>query len=247
LWTIKTALLSTLRDLIDTQTWSDRSCGPSRRDDKVRHVVLDFHAPSSRLVLEEVAKPRVRTRLHKIALLYTGSDATAEDLVAEALARACDPDRAPWSPEKSPFLTHMTFVIRKTWYRSMRKASVQLEILDGGIAQDERTVSPEPRADDELHRRRELALHEAILEEVVTEIEDEFPLVRPICELGVQGVEEPAEQAKELARPVEEIYRAIKALKRHARQARADRDQREQRRMASVRAQAVPRKTEVSS
>ena len=108
-------------------------------------------------------------------------------------------------------------------------------------------MSPEPRADDELHRRRELALHGAILKEVVAEIEDEFPLVRPICELEVRGVEEPAEQAKELARPVEEIYRAIKALKRHARQARADRDRREEQRMASLRVQAVPRKTEVTS
>jgi hypothetical protein len=209
--------------------------------------VLDVHAPSSRLVVEAFGKPGVRDRLLLIAGWSTASAANAEDLVSEALARALDPDDAPWVPGKYTFLTHMTFVIRQTWAQSLRKASAQRELLDGGIAQDETTASPEPRADDELDRRRELARRKALLDEVVIALETEYPLVRAISELGARGIEEPAAQAKELARSVDEVYRAHETLNRHARRALADWDRSEERRMASVRAQAVPGRKEVGS
>jgi DNA-directed RNA polymerase specialized sigma24 family protein len=211
--------------------------------DSVRLAVLDADASSSLRVLVELERPTLRQRLHRIALWSTGSDAAAEDLVADALVRVLDPDDVPWIPEKGTFLAHMTFVMRQVWDRVMRKASAKREILHDGLAQDETFPSPAPSADDELDLRRALAIRRSLLDDVVAAIEHDHPLARPICELGAQGVEEPAEQALILDCPVQAIYDAFVILKRHARRAFDERDRTERRRMMS--AQAAATKKEV--
>ncbi len=205
--------------------------------------MLDVDAPSSRLAIAELEKPTVRERLHKIALWSTSSNAAAEDLVADALVRVLDPDDVPWIADKRTFLSHMTYVMRQTWDEAMRRCAAQREILDGGLAQDKTTASTEPPADDELHRRRSLAVWQSLLEEVVTTIEADHPLARPICELAAQGTDEAADQARALACPVEKIYSAIATLKWHARRAYDEWNRSEQRRMTSARAS---RKKEVA-
>jgi DNA-directed RNA polymerase specialized sigma24 family protein len=60
--------------------------------------MLHVRAPSSQRPILELEKPKVRNVLHRIALTRTRSHAAAEDLVADALVRALDPEDAPWEP-----------------------------------------------------------------------------------------------------------------------------------------------------
>ncbi len=178
-------------------------------------LVLDPHAPSSLLALAEWKDKLVRSRLARIAEWSTKSESEAEDLVMNALVRVLDPDDAPWVPPRPTFLAHMAFVMRQVWDQQMRKASAQREILDAGVAADERTASPTPRADDELERLREIGLWQRLLEEVLAKIGDKYPLTRQICDLAARGIEDPAEQAQSIGCDVEKIYRALETLQYH--------------------------------
>jgi DNA-directed RNA polymerase specialized sigma24 family protein len=200
--------------------------------------VLDVDAPSSQRAIAELEKPTMRQRLHRIALWTTGSDAAAEDLVEDALVRVLDPDDAPWLPEKTTFLRHLNFVMTRVWSREMRKASAHREILDGGLAHDETHPSHAPPVDDELDGLRAIAVRQSLLDEVVAAIESKTPLARPICELGAQGIEEPAEQARMLDCSVQAIYDTLKILKRHAKSALDEWDRTERRRMMAAQATA---------
>jgi DNA-directed RNA polymerase specialized sigma24 family protein len=214
-------------------------CDATVHRDNVRLAVVDANAPSSLRALAELEKPTMRQRLHRIALWSTGADAAAEDLVADALIRVLDPDDVPWIPEKSTFLTHMSFVMRQVWDRVMRKAGAQREVLDAGLTHDEAPPSEAPSVDDELDHHRANAIRRSLLDDVVAAIEGETPLVRRICELGAQGIEEPAEQARMLDCPVQAIYDALAVLKRHARAALDEWGRAERRRMMSARAVAA--------
>jgi DNA-directed RNA polymerase specialized sigma24 family protein len=222
--------------------------------------VLDLGAPSSQRAIIELEKPMMRKRLHEAALKRTESDAAAEDLIEDALVRVLDPDDLPWDHEKHTFEGHMRFAMKRTWADRLRQASVAREIPAGAVGYDERAegdddspdedkearANADPRADDELDRRRALARRDALLEEVVASLEPEHPLVRPICELGGRGIDSPSEQARQLGCPVEAIYEAMATLKRHAQKALADWDRAERRRMmmaqASAKAPAVEKK-----
>jgi DNA-directed RNA polymerase specialized sigma24 family protein len=216
--------------------------------------VLDLGAPSSQRAIIELEKPMMRERLHWIALKRTESDAAADDLIEDTLVRVLDPDDLPWNHEQYTFVGHMKFAMRRTWADKLRQASVQREIPAGAVGYDEATgegdgESPDedkearpnadPRADDELDRMRAAARRDALLEEVVASLEPDYPLVRPLCELGGRGIDSPSEQARQLGCPVEAIYEAMATLKRHAQKALADWDRAERRRMMMARATAT--------
>jgi DNA-directed RNA polymerase specialized sigma24 family protein len=193
--------------------------------------VLDFKAPTSQRAILELEKPKVRGKLHKIALVRTTSHAPAEDLVQSALLRVLDPEDAPWDPSQGSFVRHMKLVIRQTWGRQVRRASVQREVRDGGVKAEEGTASKGDLADEEVEHLRWLRQRASLLDEVVTTLEAEHPLVRPICELGAQGIESPAEQAQKLGCSVQTVYDAFATLKRYARKALTDWDRAERRRI----------------
>ncbi len=208
--------------------------------------MLDLGAPSSQRAILELEEPMVRERLHQIALSRTASDAAAEDLVEDALVRVLDPDDSPWDPGQYPFVRHMNFVMRQTWAQHMRRASTRREVLDGGLTGEESTPGELARADDELDGFRGLALRASLLEEVVSTLEHDHPLVRPICELGAQGIESPSEQAERLGCAVQTVYDTFATLKRHARKALMDWDRAERRRMMVAQAAATAPATETA-
>jgi hypothetical protein len=184
-------------------------------------------------------------RLRAIALWFTEKDtweAGAKDLVEDALVEVMDPERMPW--ERGAFLTHMTFVMRHVWHTKKRLLVSRTEVVDSEIAKDENTLSKEPRADDELHRRRKYGVWRELGQKLVAKIADKYPRAVQVFELAAKGIEEPAEQAEALSCPVEEIYEAMGVLKRYGRGLREEWEQEEERRMKEAHERAMKKRAE---
>jgi DNA-directed RNA polymerase specialized sigma24 family protein len=206
--------------------------------------VFDPSAPSSQRALAELGKEKTRAKLVAIAKWSTGSDADAEDLVSNALLAVLDPEKAPWVSLKRTFLTHMSYVMRHVWHEDMRRARVKQEISDEGVTRDTRTVSKEPPADEELHRRRSLHVLRELGERLMAAVADPFPLAKRCYELGAAGIEDAEEQAGILGCPIKDIYEARDTLKRYARRIRDEYDEAEEHRMRELRERAAPTRME---
>jgi DNA-directed RNA polymerase specialized sigma24 family protein len=202
--------------------------------------VLDAEAPSSKLALAQLAVPGVHARLLKIAKWSTESETEAEDLVAACLARVLDPEDSPWVPAERAFLRHMTFVIRRVWYRDRRRLVAQREVIDSRIANHEHTESPEPSPDDELERRRWLAARRKLGEQALASLGDD-PIARRVIELGIEGLHGEGELAERVPCTVAEVKAALKRLERSAALAFDDWNREEQRRMATLQEQFAER------
>jgi DNA-directed RNA polymerase specialized sigma24 family protein len=198
--------------------------------------VFDADAPSSKRAMEAMRDPQVRRRLHGFARWCTGVDANAKDLVEDALLRVLDPEDAPWPSDGTPFVVHMLGVMRQQWDRQMRKLQARLEIVDTGLARDERVPSDEPGPDAEVERRRGIAVWQSLLEQVLAEIGDKHPRARALCELGARGIDDLGDQARELGCDVEEVWLLRRTLRYHGRLAMEAWEDAERRRMEGLRA-----------
>jgi DNA-directed RNA polymerase specialized sigma24 family protein len=208
--------------------------------------MYDADATSSRLAVAELSKPGVTKRLLKFAMWSTPSEAEAEDLIANTLLRVLDPQDAPWDPARGSFLKHMAYVMRQQWDRHVRKSMVQKEIVGTGLASDEHTVSREPPADDELDRRRSLAVLRTLGERLLVRVGDDVR-ARQVFDLGAQGIHEQSEQAEVLACTSNEVKDAVLRLKYHARLVREEWTDSEERRMTALRENATQKAQEGSS
>jgi hypothetical protein len=208
--------------------------------------VFDPHAASSKLALAELKKPRVEEQLVRFGKWFVHAGGDAEDLVQNALIRVLDPDDAPWVPPRPTFIGHMMYLMRWNWNTQMRRASAQREVLDAGLAANERTASPNAPADEELNRLRTLGRLQSWIETALAATGAKHPLVRPVYELGARGIDEPSEQARLLRCSVDAVLLATKTLKYHVKLARDEWDRAEERRMRDLRAAATKRKSEAT-
>jgi DNA-directed RNA polymerase specialized sigma24 family protein len=206
--------------------------------------VFDPNAPSSQRALVELGKKKIRVSLVHIARWSTGSDADAEDLVANAILAVLDPDKTPWISLKSTFLTHMSYVMRRVWNEDMRRARARYELADEDVTRDRRTVSKEPWADQELHDRRSLHLLRQLGAKLIAEIGEAFPVATKSYQLGAAGIEGAEEQAGIIGCTIEEIHEARRTLKHHARRIRDEYDQAEELRMRELRERAAAMRME---
>ncbi len=181
---------------------------------RVRLVVFDPKAPSSRSALEELAKVGVRMKLLLIARKQTRSDADAEDLIANALVLVCDADRAPWDPTAGAFIRHMAHVMRKraiedarTW--SARKVVVDSALVDGAPVPDGAPLADEAIAGQESQVRLQ-RLAAALRARVAGDAR-----ALEVLDCAGQGFEGPADQAAQLGCPIAEIREARRRLKHH--------------------------------
>jgi hypothetical protein len=195
--------------------------------------MYDTTAETSVRALAELAKPKMRDLLVRIAFLSTRSEADAEDLVAEALETVLDPVGDPWV--KGSFVNHMMYVMRHQWAERMKTWAARNVAADPAITRDENTVGTEPPADEQLHDRREYHELRSLGAQLLLEIGPKHPIAKRSFELGAQGIEDPEEQAKIIGCTVEEIYRAQDTLKRYAKRIREEHDQAEERRMRELR------------
>jgi DNA-directed RNA polymerase specialized sigma24 family protein len=210
----------------------------------VAAVVYDAEAPSSKRVVAELQRPEVRAQVYRLARWSTRSEIDAEDLVQDALVRVLDPEDAPWDPERRGFLTHMSFVMRQTWDQRGRAARARLEVITDGHAVDEQTLSREPPPDDEVERRRSLAVLRSLGERLLAAMGDD-PLGCRIFELGAtEGLYEPRELAERIPTTVEQAKSAIQRIKYHARRILDDWNMNEDRRMKGLREPATKWKQE---
>jgi DNA-directed RNA polymerase specialized sigma24 family protein len=205
--------------------------------------MLDPRAESSVRVAAELEKPNAIAKLHRIAQWSTHSEADAEDLTQDALARVLDPDDLPWVSSKMSFLTHMSFVMRDTWKNRLRKAMAQ-ELPDAGVTADETTVSDEPPADEELGDRRRLGILRMLGQRLLARIAAKHPIAVAVFNLGALGTDDAQEQATLIQCTVEEVYEAQRTLKRNANVVREEWEEEEKRRIRDLRDKAGTRPTE---
>jgi hypothetical protein len=122
---------------------------------------VDFEAPSSLLARQALETGDTKEKLLKFGRLITGSEAEAEDLLADAFYVVCSPKTGrPWDPTRGPFSVHMRMVMKDMARRERRSSRARREVTEDGLAIDERTANPRDRADDALDKARALAIGE---------------------------------------------------------------------------------------
>jgi DNA-directed RNA polymerase specialized sigma24 family protein len=184
--------------------------------------VFDKDAPSSQLVFAELAKPGVRAQLHRYATWRTGDEDEAKDLVANALVLVCDPAQSrTWDPAKGSFFRHMRRVLDVIAIATKRRGYGKYEITESALIRKtgDPDAFPDPADDHELPdealgAHRELAwlrgLGETLLRRLAGRDEPAIAVYHAAC-----IHEEPADQAKHLGVPVEEVYEAHRRLRYH--------------------------------
>jgi DNA-directed RNA polymerase specialized sigma24 family protein len=210
-----------------------------------RGVVSESDSPSVEQARAKLEDPRVRWRLREIAYKITGSWSDAEDLVGDASLDVLHSGASAW--KKWAFFTYMTYLMRRLWWAQTRTARSKREVADEDVTRGKKGLSREPPADDELDRRRSVAVLRELLERTLAKIEHKNDLVRRCVELGLQGIEEPAEQAALLKRPVADVNEAHALIKYHSRRVREQWELAEEKRMKSLRDGFRPVKWEVES
>jgi len=140
-----------------------------------------------------------------------GSLADAADLAGEAIRQFFDPDYASWNPEAEPdLLRHLGSRLNgvlNNWLR--RKAREVERPLDTPEAN--RLAGDDPSAQRRIITREEAARAIRLLSERIVGNE----LVENILILELDGIDTASEQAKQLDRPVAEIYKARRLLGTH--------------------------------
>jgi hypothetical protein len=97
--------------------------------------MFEATAPSTLRALAELELPRVRQKLDEIAVRLAGSQADADELVANALALVGDPARLPWDGS-GDFARHMAFVMRDVWIVEQSRAHLGLDLRESLAADD---------------------------------------------------------------------------------------------------------------
>jgi DNA-directed RNA polymerase specialized sigma24 family protein len=168
---------------------------------------------STRRLLEELKKPRVLRFLLSLARRRTGDRTLAEDLVADAIVRAMDPDDLPWDGTRR-FASFMSFSFRRIYRNQMRRLSGQEAALDTEVL-DETTESALPRPDEDVDRARSRCDHEAIFERVCVDLGRQDPRLRQCFELMADEVSA-EDQCAILGWSIEDVYREHRTIRRRA-------------------------------
>jgi DNA-directed RNA polymerase specialized sigma24 family protein len=198
--------------------------------------VSDPDSPSSTRVVAELKSDKTRSQLFRLGLQITGSAADADDLVADSLEQVIRPEAS--AGLKWTFLTQLTFTMRKLWNQQRRAVRFEREFADEDVAQGKKGISHEPPADEELDRRRTLAVHRKLGAQLIAEIRDKHPLAVQCYELAAKGIEERAEQARILGATIEDVDKAHDVLRYQGRRIREEWEVAEALRMKELRMKA---------
>jgi DNA-directed RNA polymerase specialized sigma24 family protein len=182
--------------------------------------VLDHKDPSSARAIEALGEGDTRKNLLKFGVWLTGSEASAEDLLADALELACNPDDGrPWDPERGSFSTHMRIVMRDLAKRERRSSRARHEVLSSkkvARARSRAPIADEALADaSRVHRLQ--GMGEKLRERLSTR-----PRALQVFDARMAGTEGGDELAVLLGCRVEEIYEANRQIVYHAAQVLAE-------------------------
>jgi len=198
--------------------------------------MLDYEAPSSVRALAALGEGNARKNLLKFGVWRTGSDATGEDLLADALCIVCDPtDGRPWDPERGSFSAHMRIVMTDLARREHRSARARREVLSWKKVK--RARSPGLPADEALDDAREIhrLQHNG---EILRERLATRPRALQVFDARRAGTERADDLARLLGCPVEEIYDANEQIAYHAARVLAGEQEAEEARMTELRDRA---------
>jgi hypothetical protein len=161
-------------------------------------------------ILREQDWETVRAVLFAVARRRTGSHAAAEELADAVIADCCDPDASPWNPNGSLDLkTHALYVLRDKLSAERKKQRVRDNPRNVAAAQEK---GPHPVDPEQAHAvAAEDARRESILGRARARLRE--PLDVAVFDLSVDGKDKPADQVKELGRPIEDIRRARERVK----------------------------------
>lgn len=201
--------------------------------------MYDPRALSSRRALAEYAKPEVARHLIRYATWRTKSVVEAQDLIADAMVRVCDPDDRPWTPGTASFVRHMRLVMDGDHFEAKRTGFGKYETVDSEHEAFDRAVEPTPGPDMALQAKRRLDWLRGLMLRLITRLKGKDPLALAMYELACDNRhDEPAEFAEALAVPVEEIYEAMRRLRYHGKIVRDEWEAGEKQRMDELRAEA---------
>ena len=175
--------------------------------------MFDRNAPSSQRAIEEFRKEEVRASLYRYAAKRTQSLADAEDVLADALIRVLDPDDKPWDPAQRSFERHMRFLVRDVAIDRARSGYARFEVVD--TSPGEAAASPDPQADEIVAQEVDVAWQRRMGTLLLTRLDGRDDLAARVYRLACQGVETPADMARELGCPIEEIYEAMRRIRYH--------------------------------
>ena len=205
-----------------------------------RPPVIDYKAPSSTRAIDALQEGDTRKNLLKFGAWMTGSDAGGEDLLADALECACNPDEGrPWDPAQGTFGTHMRIVMRDLAKREQRSSRNRHEVLSPkkvAKAQSMAPIADEALADArKLHRLQ--AMGEAVRERLATR-----PLALKVFDARMAGTERADDLSRLFARTVEEIYDANSQIVYHAANVLREQQEAEEAEMKELRERAIKEK-----
>jgi DNA-directed RNA polymerase specialized sigma24 family protein len=156
----------------------------------------------------DIEQQRLWARAHADALrfaLYLTRDGTrAEELAADALAAALDPDRSPWRRDGDLTLSqHVTRLVRGLFKSENRKKSRREDPVIAASVQEAMHASM-PRPDARILAAEHESRGAARMAEVREKLD---PLAQKVLDLFGEGLS-PKEQALKLGVDVREAYRA---------------------------------------
>ncbi len=189
----------------------------------------------------QLRRPGVWNRLLKIAFWSTRDRFGAEDLVAETLKRAHEPEGLAWDG-KVRFLAFMSFAFRavfKGWMRRMSNHEVPTDLDD----LEDRMVDQAPLPDERLDVRRTGENCRLLAERLVAELAEADPLALRCFDLYATGMSA-KDQAAALGCTEEQVHLLHAVIKRRGARIKEEYDVAELERMSLLRAASTAAKAD---
>jgi hypothetical protein len=162
----------------------------------------------------------IRARLIAIACSWTRSRDEAEELADAVIIDCCDPLAAPWQPSAQPdLLLHAMSVMRSRLSAERKKKRVRADARNVGTLVELAPRSPDAAELLEDAERRER--DDRILGAARRRLSDSD---RVLFDLTCEGIDKPADQARRLVRPIQDIRRARERIKYALRAAIKDKE-----------------------
>jgi DNA-directed RNA polymerase specialized sigma24 family protein len=92
--------------------------------------MFEANAPSTIRMIDEMRIARVRQKIDELAVRTCGSEADADDLVANSIVLVGDPAKRPWDPAVGGLARHMGYVMHDVWIAHHRRAWTRREVVD---------------------------------------------------------------------------------------------------------------------
>src|ERR1019366_8259737 len=93
-------------------------------------LMFEANAPSTIRMIDEMRIARVRQKIDELAVRTCGSEADADDLVANSIVLVGDPAKRPWDPAVGGLARHMGYVMHDVWIAHHRRAWTRREVVD---------------------------------------------------------------------------------------------------------------------